>query len=83
MTVTTLDGKTLQLQTSSPVIHNSTRIVPGHGMPLSQRPGMKGNLMVQFQVQYPKNICKPEDKEQLAKILGQPGTPLVPNPHLI
>ncbi|KAG0349445.1 hypothetical protein BG005_010967 [Podila minutissima] len=69
-TVKTLDGRTL------PVSASSSRIIqpgqeeryPGEGMPISKKPGQKGDLIVKFVVKFPTTLTSSQ-KEGLKKIL--------------
>lgn len=69
--VKTLDGRTL------PVSASSSRVVqpgqeerfPGEGMPISKKPGQKGDLLVRYVVKFPTQLT-PAQKEGLKKILA-------------
>ncbi|KAF9210133.1 hypothetical protein BGZ59_009777 [Podila verticillata] len=69
-TVKTLDGRTL------PVSASSARIIqpgqeeryPGEGMPISKKPGQKGDLIVKFVVKFPTHLTAAQ-KDALKKIL--------------
>ncbi|KAG9061472.1 hypothetical protein KI688_007468 [Linnemannia hyalina] len=69
--VKTLDGKTL------PVSASSSRVIqpgqeerfPGEGMPISKKPGQKGDLLVRYVVKFPTQLT-PAQKEGLKKILA-------------
>ncbi|KAF9952588.1 hypothetical protein BGZ72_006097 [Mortierella alpina] len=70
-TVKTLDGKTL------PVSASGSRVIqpgqeekfPGEGMPVSKKPGQKGDLIVKFKVKFPAQLT-PAQKEGLRKVLS-------------
>ncbi|KAF9931454.1 hypothetical protein BGZ67_005292 [Mortierella alpina] len=70
-TVKTLDGKTL------PVSASGTRVIqpgqeekfPGEGMPISKKPGQRGDLIVKFKVRFPEQLT-PSQKEGLRKVLS-------------
>ncbi|KAG0067267.1 hypothetical protein BGZ89_006279 [Linnemannia elongata] len=70
-TVKTLEGKSL------PVSASSSRVVqpgqeerfPGEGMPISKKPGQKGDLIVRYVVKFPTQLT-PAQKEGLKKILA-------------
>ncbi|KAF9103522.1 hypothetical protein BGX27_010543 [Mortierella sp. AM989] len=69
--VKTLDDRTL------PVSASGSRVIqpgqeekfPGEGMPISKKPGQKGDLIVRFVVKFPTQLT-PAQKEGLKKILG-------------
>ncbi|KAK5816429.1 hypothetical protein F5H01DRAFT_292135, partial [Linnemannia elongata] len=69
--VKTLDGRSL------PVSASSSRIIqpgqeerfPGEGMPISKKPGQKGDLIVKFAVKFPTNLTAAQ-KAELKKILS-------------
>ena len=70
-TVKTLDGKTL------PISASSSRVIqpgqeerfPGEGMPISKKPGQKGDLVVKFVVKFPASLTA-EQREGLKKVLA-------------
>ncbi|KAG0211775.1 hypothetical protein BGX33_004090 [Mortierella sp. NVP41] len=69
--VKTLEGRTL------PVSASGSRVIqpgqeerfPGEGMPISKKPGEKGDLIVKFVVKFPTQLT-PAQKEGLKKILA-------------
>ncbi|KAF9132088.1 hypothetical protein BGW39_000807 [Mortierella sp. 14UC] len=69
--VKTLDGRSL------PVTASSSRIVqpgqeerfPGEGMPISKKPGHKGDLIVKFAVKFPTTLTAAQ-KNELKKVLS-------------
>ncbi|KAG0043654.1 hypothetical protein BGZ83_011178 [Gryganskiella cystojenkinii] len=69
--IKTLDGKTL------PVSASSSRVIqpgqeerfPGEGMPISKKPGQKGDLLVKFVVKFPTSLTASQ-KEGIKKILA-------------
>jgi DnaJ family protein B protein 4 len=64
------DGRTLDLPVSAaqPISHGSVRVVAGEGMPISKEPGRKGDLHVEFEVVFPRQLSQ-QQKEQLRHIL--------------
>lgn len=69
ITIPTIDGETLK-QTLSEVVDPSTiKVFPGHGMPISKQPGKRGDLVVSYDIVFPKNI-KQKDKDELENILS-------------
>jgi DnaJ family protein B protein 4 len=69
--VKTLDGRSL------PISASSSRIIqpgqeerfPGEGMPISKKPGQKGDLIVKFAVKFPTTLTAAQ-KTELKKILS-------------
>ncbi|ESW98438.1 hypothetical protein KL918_005162 [Ogataea parapolymorpha] len=51
--VTTLDGRRIPLTKSSPTQPGSVSTYPGLGMPISKSPGSRGDLIIEFKVDYP------------------------------
>lgn len=67
--VQTLDGRTLRISTRDEVISpNSTKVIRGEGMPLSKQPGSRGNLLVKFEVVFPRALSASQ-KEQIRALL--------------
>ncbi|KAG0199622.1 hypothetical protein BGX28_007127 [Mortierella sp. GBA30] len=70
-TVKTIDGKTL------PISSSGARVIqpgqedrfPDEGMPISKKPGQKGDFIVKFKVKFPTQLT-PTQKEGLRKILS-------------
>jgi len=42
---------------------------PGEGMPISKKPGQKGDLVVKYMVKFPQSLT-PAQKEGIRKILA-------------
>lgn len=66
--VTTLDGKKKKITITEVVTPDSQQVIPGLGMPISKNPTQKGNLIIKFQIQFPKHLSQ-NQKNQLASIL--------------
>jgi len=66
--LTTLDGRNLHLQINDVISPKLKHTVANEGMPISKQPGKKGNLIVEFDIDFPKSISNTQ-KEQLTKIL--------------
>lgn len=47
-----------------------TKIVPGEGMPLSQDPSKKGDLVIEFEIEFPTSLS-PERKDLIKRALLQ------------
>lgn len=81
-TVTTLDNRTLVIQTvPGEVIKNGDlKCVIGEGMPTYRNPFEKGRLIVQFIVDFPDSI-DPKIAAELEKILPPKDEPIIPDEH--
>ncbi|KAJ8605637.1 hypothetical protein CTAYLR_000122 [Chrysophaeum taylorii] len=72
--VPTLDGRQLAISCPEVVSPGYEKSVPGEGMPVSKNPRTKGNLIIRFQIAFPKFV--PEShKPHLTKILNACATP--------
>ncbi|KAH3665430.1 hypothetical protein OGAPHI_003614 [Ogataea philodendri] len=60
--VMTLDGRRIPLSKSSPTQPGSSTTYPGLGMPISKSPGSRGDLIIEFKVDYPTYLT-PEQKQ--------------------
>jgi DnaJ-class molecular chaperone len=63
-----LDGRSLKFKIDQVIDGNSSRVIKGEGMPVSKRPGEKGDMVITFDVIFPKSL-NPTQKDQLRKIL--------------
>lgn len=53
------------------VVPGAERIVKGEGMPISKRPGEKGDLRIKMSVEFPqRQVTDPEETTAIMKILG-------------
>lgn len=66
--VPTLDNRILRVNVRDMVTPNYTKVVKGEGMPSSKTPGAKGDLVLTFDILYPRSIDD-SAKEQLKKVL--------------
>jgi DnaJ family protein B protein 4 len=66
--VDTLDGRRLTVPLPVPFTSRATKVVGGEGMPISKEPGKKGNLVVAFDVAFPKGLGE-DQKAKLREIL--------------
>lgn len=70
MQVKGLDDKKYQLDSTNDVVMpNTVKTIPGAGMPISKRPGEKGDLIIRFEIQFPKFI-ESEKKRKLRDLLS-------------
>lgn len=67
ITLDTLDGRRLSVPLPAPMTSHATRTVAGEGMPLSKEPGKKGDLVVEFEVTFPR--LDDAQKAELKKLL--------------
>lgn len=54
--VPTLDGRVLDLPITDIVKPGFTRIIPGEGMPSVEDPNLRGSLIVEFEIEFPKSL---------------------------
>lgn len=67
-TVTTIDGKQLVIEKAGPTQPGSCDVYPGLGMPISKKPGQRGNFIVKYNVKFPTSLTN-EQKQKLREIL--------------
>lgn len=67
-TVTTIDGKNLPIEKAGPTQPGSSDSYPGLGMPISKKPGQRGNFVVKYNVKFPTTLSKAQ-KDKLREIL--------------
>jgi len=67
-TVTTIDGKNINLDKAGPTQPGSSESFPGLGMPLSKKPEQRGNFIVKYNVKFPSSL-NAEQKRKLKEIL--------------
>ncbi|KAI2623175.1 DnaJ-domain-containing protein [Hypoxylon sp. NC1633] len=67
-TITTIDGKQLNVEKSGPTGPGSLDSYPGLGMPISKKPGERGNFIIKYTVKFPSSLT-PTQKQQLREIL--------------
>jgi DnaJ homolog subfamily B member 4 len=67
-TVTTIDGKQINIERGGPTQPGSQDSYPNLGMPLSKKPGQRGNFIVSYNVKFPTSLT-PIQKEKLKEIL--------------
>ncbi|KAL9645074.1 hypothetical protein ABK040_004565 [Willaertia magna] len=66
--IRTLDDRILKIPVNEIVSPGYTKVVPNEGMPLSKNPEQKGDLIIKFNVQFPRYLSTTQ-KEQLKQIL--------------
>jgi len=73
LSVATLDGRTLAVPLTEVVAPGGSKTVRGEGMPQSKAPGSKGDLLIRFDVVFPRALA--EDKKRALRALLAPATP--------
>ncbi|KAK9173929.1 DnaJ C terminal domain protein [Cryptosporidium meleagridis] len=66
--VTTLDNRNLQIPIKEIVNPKTRKIVPNEGMPIKNHPGQKGDLILEFDISFPKSLT-PEQKKLIKEAL--------------
>lgn len=67
--VPTLDGRKLAISCNDVVTPATEKVVKHEGMPVPSQPGLRGDLVVKFDIVFPKHLTSLQ-KAALAKILG-------------
>ncbi|OAR02607.1 hypothetical protein LLEC1_02512 [Akanthomyces lecanii] len=67
-TVSTIDGKQINLDKSGPTQPGSEDRYPGLGMPLSKKPGERGDFIIKYKVNFPSSLSAAQ-KNKLREIL--------------
>ncbi|KAH3756952.1 dnaJsubfamily B member 13 [Pelomyxa schiedti] len=65
VTIPHLDGHVVTLPINEVITPETTKVVPGEGMPITKRPGFKGNLYLKFRVLWPATLT--EQQKEWAK----------------
>lgn len=64
----TLDGRLLTIPINDIISPGYEKVVTGEGMPISQNPNIKGDLVIRFDIEFPKQLT-PEKKQALKEAL--------------
>lgn len=67
--VKSLDNREINIRVDDIVTPNSRRMIPKEGMPSSKNPGKKGDLIIDFDVVFPKSLSS-ERKKILREVLA-------------
>ncbi|PTD05716.1 Protein psi1 [Fusarium culmorum] len=67
-TVTTIDGRQLNLEKGGPTQPNSEERYPGLGMPISKKPGQRGDFVIKYKINFPSSLTA-DQKQKLREIL--------------
>ncbi len=66
-----LDGHNIKIGMTEPCRHGDTFVIKGEGMPRYEKPGQFGDLVIQFNVEHPKDAINDEKlKGKLIESLG-------------
>ncbi|KAG2492555.1 hypothetical protein HYH03_009217 [Edaphochlamys debaryana] len=65
-----LDGSTVEYSTKDVIRPGEAKIVRGKGMPVTKEPGTYGNLIIKFEVRFPRELSDPV-KQRLRDTLPQ------------
>ncbi|XP_072018706.1 dnaJ homolog subfamily B member 13-like [Amphiura filiformis] len=66
--VPTLDGRLLNIPINDIIRPGYEKVVPGEGMPISKNPTSKGNLIIRFDIEFPRQLT-PEKKTLIKEAL--------------
>eukprot|EP01071_Lankesteria_metandrocarpae_P013354 Lankesteria_metandrocarpae@DN7092_c0_g1_i1.p1 len=66
--IRTIDGRTIQIKMDEVINPKTRRIVPNAGMPQSKQPGERGDLIVEFDIEFPRSLAT-EQRLVLAEVL--------------
>lgn len=66
--VPTIEGGNVHLPLTEVVNPQTVKRIPGHGMPISKQPDRRGDLVVHFNIKFPRHLS-PKNKAELSKIL--------------
>lgn len=69
LSIPTLDGRTLSVPVTEVVSPGAAKTVKGEGMPISKSPGSRGDLLIKFDVTFPRRLTD-DQKRQLRAILA-------------
>ncbi|KAH7165867.1 hypothetical protein EDB81DRAFT_640027 [Dactylonectria macrodidyma] len=67
-TVTTIDGKQINLEKAGPTQPNGEERYPGQGMPISKKPGQRGDFVIRYKITFPATLTAIQ-KQRLREIL--------------
>lgn len=67
--VTTIEGKQLPVRGAGPTEPGTTQVFPGQGMPISKKPGQRGDFIVEIKVKWPKTLTTAQ-KQKIKEALS-------------
>lgn len=56
MTVPTVEGKFMEIPLDAVVSPSYTKTIPGQGLPLPKNPSKRGDLVIQFDIKFPRHL---------------------------
>eukprot|EP00474_Spongospora_subterranea_P000207 CRZ00665.1 hypothetical protein [Spongospora subterranea] len=63
-----IDSQKLRIRVKPLQTSSFRKVVPGHGMPFSKRPDARGDLIINFIVEFPQNLSDPQRAQLIAAI---------------
>lgn len=66
--IPTLEGESIHLPLGKIISPQTEKRIPGHGMPLSKQPDTRGDLVVTFNIKFPRQLSQ-DSKTQLARFI--------------
>ncbi|CAK9230334.1 unnamed protein product [Sphagnum troendelagicum] len=69
ISLTTLDGRTLNISIPDVISPGYEKLSPKEGMPISKVPGRRGNLRIKFDIKFPIRLTT-EQKAGFKRLLG-------------
>jgi len=69
ISLTTLDGRTLNISIPDVISPGYEKLSPKEGMPISKVPGRRGNLRIKFDIKFPIRLIT-EQKAGFKRLLG-------------
>lgn len=67
--VPTLDGRKLPISCNEVISPHTEKMVRGEGMPIASKPGQRGDLIIKFDIVFPRHLTSLQ-KTAISKILG-------------
>lgn len=68
LNIPVLDGKTVALKLTDVVKPNTTRRIQGEGLPFPKQPNKRGDLIVEFDIQFPETLPR-NVRDRIGEIL--------------
>ena len=69
VTLTTLDGRTINISLNDIIHPGYEKVLPKEGMPIAKEPGRRGNLRIKFDIEFPSRL-NGEQKAGIKRLLG-------------
>lgn len=66
--IPTIEGGHIPMYLSNVTTPDTVKTIPGQGMPISKRPGHRGDLMVKFHIEFPTQLSA-DSKESISRAL--------------